>query len=355
MTSLSNGVIRLSNTDQKLLTRDEFRSQVFLRDNHKCVFCGDPEGIVAHHIIERRLYDDGGYYLNNGASVCPPCHIKCETTEYSVEDVRIACGIVKPVLPPQLYDDQPYDKWGNPILANKQRVRGELFFDESVQKILKQGGKLDLFTNHVKYPRTFHVPWTLCANKDDKTLPNMNHFIGQEVVVTTKIDGENTTMYSDHIHARSVDSDDHLSRHWVKNFWSKIRYEIPDQHRICGENAYALHSIKYDQLPSYFMGFSFWGDRNNCLSWDDTQLWFELLGITSVPVLYRGIYNEQLIKSLWQEKDWEHMEGYVIRLAREFSYGEFRKSVAKFVRPNHVQTVKHHWASQPVVPNKLIE
>lgn len=28
------------------------------------------------------------------------------------------------------------------------------------------------------------------------------------------------------------------------------------------------------------------------------------------------------------------MEGYAVRLARRFSYGEFRRSMAKFVRPN---------------------
>jgi hypothetical protein len=27
--------------------------------------------------------------------------------------------------------------------------------------------------------------------------------------------------------------------------------------------------------------------------------------------------------------------------------------MAKFVRPNHVQTVKHHWMMQQVIPNKL--
>lgn len=64
----------------KLLTRDAFREGVFARDGNCCVFCGRP-AVDAHHILERRLWPDGGYYLNNGASVCAEHHMLCETTE----------------------------------------------------------------------------------------------------------------------------------------------------------------------------------------------------------------------------------------------------------------------------------
>ncbi len=89
-----------------LLTRDKFRELVFQRDGGKCVFCEKPAA-DAHHIIERRLWSDGGYYLDNGASVCPEHHILCEQTLISVEEVRIACGITRIIVPQHLYDDQP--------------------------------------------------------------------------------------------------------------------------------------------------------------------------------------------------------------------------------------------------------
>ena len=59
----------MSNKEMSLLSRAEFRDSVFKRDKNKCVFC-DKAAIDAHHIIERKLWNDGGYYLNNGASVC---------------------------------------------------------------------------------------------------------------------------------------------------------------------------------------------------------------------------------------------------------------------------------------------
>lgn len=116
-----------------LLTRDQFREGVFNRDNHKCVFCGSP-AVDAHHIMERRLFPDGGYYIDNGISVCEEHHLACERTDISVEEARLAGNITKRIIPPQLYDDQIYDKWGNPIKSNGERLIGELFFDESVQK-----------------------------------------------------------------------------------------------------------------------------------------------------------------------------------------------------------------------------
>lgn len=69
----------------------------------------------------------------------------------------------------------------------------------------------------VKYPRTFHLPWSRSYTHDDKVLKHVQHFEGKEVVVTEKMDGENTTMYRDYLHARSIDSKDHPSRHWIKN------------------------------------------------------------------------------------------------------------------------------------------
>lgn len=336
----------------KLLSRDEFREGVFARDGHRCVICGEP-AVDAHHIIERRLFDDGGYYLENGASVCEQHHIACEMTIISVEDIRAACGITRIVVPLHLYADQPYDKWGNPVLDNGQRVRGELFFDESVQKILAQGGVLDLFTNRVKYPRTHHFPWSPGLTDDDRVLRTLEPFAGRRVIVTKKMDGENTTCYTDYLHARSVDGRSHPSRNWAKQFWSTFASDIPMDWRLCAENLYAEHSIPYDDLPTYLMGFSMWNDRNVCLSWDDTLEWFQLLGVTPVPVLYDDVFDERAIRALEKHLDFKKDEGYVVRVADAFSYGEFRRVVGKYVRKGHVQTAKHWMHGQPIKRNGL--
>lgn len=194
-------------------------------------------------------------------------------------------------------------------------------------------------TKLVKYPRTLHLPFSESVNSDDKTHSSTDQFVGRRVIVTEKMDGENTTMYNDYIHARSLDSKHHYTRDWVKAFWATIKSEIPDGWRVCGENLYAKHSIHYTNLPTYFMGFSIWDEQNVCLSWDETLDYFSVMGITPVPVIYDGIYDENLIKSLWNPS--LNSEGYVIRIADSISYKDFSKYVGKFVRKNHVQALKH--------------
>ncbi len=128
-----------------LLSREQFRNGVFERDNNQCVICKDPTDLVAHHIMERRLWSDGGYYISNGASLCEKDHILAEQTVLSCEEIREAAGITVILLPPRLYQDTRYEKWGNIILPDGRRLKGELFFDSSVQKILKSGGVLGHF------------------------------------------------------------------------------------------------------------------------------------------------------------------------------------------------------------------
>jgi hypothetical protein len=320
---------------QQLLTRDQFREMVFARDRHKCVICGAP-GQDAHHIVERRLFSDGGYYIDNGATLCGPDHLRAEETSLSCEEIRDRAGILEVVLPPHLYGDQRYDKWGNPILENGTRLRGELFEDESVRKVIRP--VLHLFTTRVKYPRTWHVPWSKGATSDDRILETTDHWTDTEVVVTEKMDGENTTMYRDYLHARSLEYNPHPSRDRIKALHATIGHEIPEGWRLCGENLTAVHSIRYDDLPDFFLVFSLWNERNACLSWDATCEWADLLGLKTVPLLYRGPFRREALEEMARTMDLTKREGYVIRPAGEFHYREFRARAGKFVRESHVQT-----------------
>lgn len=204
----------------------------------------------------------------------------------------------------------------------------------------------------VKYPRTPHLPWSLGATSDDRILHNVTCFAGKRVIVTKKMDGENTTMTPDGIHARSLDSRGGIDRDWCKTLWASIAHNIPENWRICGENLWARHSIAYDNLPSYFMAFSVWNESNICLGWDDTIEYLQMLGLEHVHVMYDGTWNLSVLRYLEMEIDPVHDEGYVVRLADEFHYDDFGTSVAKFVRKGHVQTDKH-WRHQEIVPNKL--
>lgn len=201
-----------------------------------------------------------------------------------------------------------------------------------------------------KYPRTPHLPWSPGATQDDITANNVTQFIDKQVVITEKMDGENTTIYQDYVHARSIDSRFHPSRTWVKALQSQVGYRIPEGWRICGENVYAQHSIAYADLPAYFIGFSVWNEHNHCLSWEETKSFLLDLEIPTPKEIFVGIWNKELVEKISLNTD--ETEGYVVRTVDGFEFNQFANCVAKWVRKGHVQTEKH-WMHSEVVPNGL--
>jgi len=304
-----------------LLTRDEFRNSVFNRDSFICALCNNP-AVDVHHIIDRKQFTDGGYYIDNGVSLCSQHHIDAENGIVSCNELRAKAGIKTIILPEDFDETLEYDKWGEPIAEG----------------------------NKYKYPRTLHFEWSEGKGSDDKTIYDLSRFEGKEIVVTEKRDGENSSLLRDYCYARSLDSNNHPSRNWLKGLWGIIRYEIPENWRVCGENMYAKHSLFYDDLDTYFEVFNIWNESNICLSYDDTLQWIELLSLKPVPELYRGIFDINVLKKIKINPD--KQEGFVVRITESFKYSDFSKCVAKWVRKGHVQT-NEHWTSQKIEPNKL--
>ncbi len=201
----------------------------------------------------------------------------------------------------------------------------------------------------VHYPRTPHLPWSPGAASDDVRSGDLSGLVGREVVLTAKLDGENTTMYADGLHARSLDSAHHPSRAWIKALHGRIARSIPQGWRVCGENLYARHSIAYPDLESWFYAFSVW-DGDQCLDWDRTVRFTRRLGVPVPPVLWRGTFDERTLRA--RRLDTARQEGYVVRTVDGFQRKEFAHRVAKWVRPGHVQT-DEHWMLAPVVANGL--
>ncbi|MFD9339108.1 RNA ligase family protein [Streptomyces sp. NPDC060028] len=199
------------------------------------------------------------------------------------------------------------------------------------------------------YPRTPHLPWSPGATADDVRTSGLAGLAGREVVVTEKLDGENTTLYADGLHARSLDSGHHPSRAWVKGLQGRIGAGIPAGWRVCGENLYARHSLAYEELDGWFYGFSVW-DGEHCLDWDRTVRFLRGLGVPSPRVLWRGTFDERALRRL--RLDTTRQEGYVVRTVDGFPRADFGRCLAKWVRGGHVQT-DTHWMYAPVVANGL--
>lgn len=202
-----------------------------------------------------------------------------------------------------------------------------------------------------KYGRTFHLPISPGATSDDKIMSSLKGLEAEDLVVTEKMDGENTTIHSAGSHARSPDSRYHPSRDWLKAFAAGISPYLAEGERIVGENLYARHSVAYDALPSYFLGFA-WIIDDEIQSWDLTLARFEELGIQPVSMLYRGAYRSGLFDDLAQALDLTRQEGFVARIAASFPESDMPKRVGKYVRAGHVQT-ETHWMKAELIPNRL--
>jgi len=193
-----------------------------------------------------------------------------------------------------------------------------------------------------KYPRTSHLPFSPGATNDDRIMSaaDFERFLAlPEFVVTEKMDGGNLTMMRDDFYARSVDS---KSQPWdspVKALWASLRHDIPEGWRVSGESLYARRSVAYDSLDAFFLVFGMWDESGALLDWETTAEMSELLGLKTVPVLYQGSSNIDALAS-WQNagKNTDISEGFVIRSAGRIAASDFNKLVAKWVRPDHVQT-----------------
>jgi hypothetical protein len=194
----------------------------------------------------------------------------------------------------------------------------------------------------IKYPRTPHLPYSPGFDVTDEMIVSDDSFVGDEVVVMEKMDGENTTIYNDGtFHARSVDSRGAPWRSWVAREAARLSsYNVQSGWRICGENMFARHSIGYDDLKSFFLCFSIW-DEEYCHPWGQTVEFMRMLELERPATIYHGTYDREKILTNFESyrKDiGREVEGFVVRRTHGFFQSSFDLNVAKWVREDHVKT-----------------
>ena len=207
----------------------------------------------------------------------------------------------------------------------------------------------------MKYPRTYHMPFSPGATKDDKKLKDgwFEYYRGKEIILTEKLDGENTCMTNNGVFARSHAAETRSP--WSINLWGndglywKVKGLIDNGLYIFGENLYGEHSIHYDALKSYFHLFAAYSDIvDEWWEWDDVMFISKVMEIPAVPVLWRGVaQTEEQIRDLILKEMKKPSaygttkEGIVMRTTSGFSGEDFPNYVCKYVRANHVQTDEH--------------
>lgn len=212
-----------------------------------------------------------------------------------------------------------------------------------------------------KYPRTYHFQFSQEVHDDDKViqLHYLGNFLNDEIIITEKIDGGNSCWKpNEGVFARSHQLP--TSEPWFDYlkgiYYSKLADLNPD-YWIFGENTFAIHSIEYSDLESYFYIFNIYDTKRKMwLSWDDVEAEAQRIGVPTVPVIYRGKIESMGWLAKWMEREMQKpsllggkKEGFVARVASEIPLDEFQQKVAKYVRKGHVQTDEHwtkNWKKQ---------
>jgi hypothetical protein len=209
-----------------------------------------------------------------------------------------------------------------------------------------------------KYPRTPHLPWSPGVGNDDRIIESLGVILNSTCVITEKLDGSNLCLTQESVFARSHSgAPKHASFDLAKQFHAEIRSFIDLNESWFFEYCYAVHSIKYEALRHFL---NLIGIRNDSMgvwsSWGDVTLTAEVIEIPTVPVLMEiePIRNIEELQKLTERLAkmpsiyGPQREGIVIRVKESFKDEDFGRSIAKWVRPNHVQT-DEHWT------NKMIE
>jgi hypothetical protein len=199
-----------------------------------------------------------------------------------------------------------------------------------------------------KYNRTYHLNWSPGTTSDDRIAPSVDSLIGIDIVITEKLDGENTGMTKDGVYARSHAA--FTTSPWsreVRQIQERIKSDLSEGVFLFGENMEGIHSIEYTNLTSYFYIFGV-RDNNIWVSWDVVEEYAYLLDLPTAPVLFKGkVESEKELKDLTERLVSQPSalggprEGIVVRNANMFHNDDFAQNVMKWVRKGHVQTDSH--------------
>ena len=212
-----------------------------------------------------------------------------------------------------------------------------------------------------KYPRSLHLPWSPGGTSDDKRMADVSSLLDVPLVITEKCDGSNLTYTRTSVFSRSHSGPPgHASFDLAKATHARIAHELSLGLSLFCEYCYAVHSIEYGALPDYSLVFGARDDREGrWWDWDMVVAQAADLGLPTVPELYRGQVGsarelEALTLSLAAQPSvfGGPREGVVVRHAGEFRDADFQRSLAKWVRHDHV-TTDEHWMHQSIRAQKL--
>jgi len=214
-----------------------------------------------------------------------------------------------------------------------------------------------------KYEKTYRilVPQIVIKGKHYLSKDEAKKLLGGNVLITEKLDGANVGIirHKDTFKLQKrgslVDDSEHYQfnffKAWIYRNYDKIM-QIPRNTILYGELMVCKHTIFYDQLPDFFIPFA-WFDKKTSTYYSRKELeeLCEQIGLTPVPVLYKGFADRNSLFDLIPEKSnfgSGMSEGLVV-----WNYKNGMRG--KVVRPEFQKFMNNdgHWARRKITVNKL--
>lgn len=217
-----------------------------------------------------------------------------------------------------------------------------------------------------KFPHTPHLAWLSSdPARQDKVFspPEVRDFLSGEVLIEEKVDGANLGLSVDPSgNLRAQNRGSFLGTRASPQFqplwpWLEVRRErlveaLGQRLMLFGEWCFAVHSVRYDALPDWFLAFDVY-DREAGRFWsaERRDALVHELGLARVPELARGRFTLAEVQQLLGPSRLAPglMEGLYLRRDR----GGFLDARAKLVRSEFVQAIEEHWSSRPMERNAL--
>jgi hypothetical protein len=220
-----------------------------------------------------------------------------------------------------------------------------------------------------KFPRTPHLWWPLeRAPKDDHVLDTAaaEEFLSADVIVEEKVDGANLGISVDgHGEIRAQNRGSWLERGAPSQFhplWAWISQKTPSLLKVLsgdrimfGEWCFAVHSIFYDRLPDWFLGFDMY-EASNGKFWSTARRdeFLRRAGLCVVPRIFTGRISLADLQRILQLEPSRlgssPIEGLYVRRENQ----HWLEARAKLVRPEFLLRIEKHWSSKPLEQNRRI-